>query len=122
MRLGTRSSPSSASAAPPSAAGARSARPCEGLGIVVKVGIHAGEVESDDRTMSGLTVFTGARITGAAQPGEVLVSNTVKELVAGSSPSRSGGRTSSGAAGGMAALYARRTRGERSHVISSPVD
>ena len=56
----------------------------QGLGIAVRVGIHAGEVEYDDRTMSGLTVFTGIRITGVAQPGEVLVSNTVKELVAGS--------------------------------------
>jgi class 3 adenylate cyclase len=56
----------------------------QGLGITVRVGIHAGEVEYDDRTMSGITVFTGVRITGAAQPGEVLVSNTVKDLVAGS--------------------------------------
>ena len=52
--------------------------------MAVRVGIHAGEVEYDDRTMSGLTVFTGIRITGAAQPGEIFVSNTVKELVAGS--------------------------------------
>jgi class 3 adenylate cyclase len=56
----------------------------QGLGITVKVGIHAGEVEYDDRTIGGITVFTGARITGAAQPGEILVSNTVKDLVAGS--------------------------------------
>ena len=56
----------------------------QGLGITVRVGIHAGEVEHDDRTMSGITVFTGVRIAGIAQPGEVLVSNTVKELVAGS--------------------------------------
>jgi class 3 adenylate cyclase len=56
----------------------------QGLGIAVKVGIHAGEVEYDDRTMGGITVITGARITGAAQPGEVLVSNTIKELVTGS--------------------------------------
>ena len=50
----------------------------------MKVGIHAGEVESDDRTMSGITVFTGFRIIQIAQAGEVLVSNTVKDLVAGS--------------------------------------
>jgi len=55
-----------------------------GLGMAVKVGIHAGEVEYVDQTMGGITVFTGHRIMGAAQPGEVLVSNTVKELVAGS--------------------------------------
>lgn len=56
----------------------------QGLELAVKVGIHAGEVESDDTTMSGITVFTGFRITEIAQPGEVLVSHTVKELVAGS--------------------------------------
>jgi class 3 adenylate cyclase len=56
----------------------------QGLGLAVKVGIHAGEVESDDSTMSGITVFTGFRIAQIAQPGEVLVSRTVKELVAGS--------------------------------------
>ena len=56
----------------------------QGLGIVVRVGIHAGEVEYADRPMSGMTVFTGIRITGVAQPGEVLVSTTAKDLVAGS--------------------------------------
>ena len=56
----------------------------QGLGMAVRVGIHAGEVEYDDRTMSGITVFMGILITAVAQPGEVLVSNTVKELVAGS--------------------------------------
>jgi len=52
--------------------------------MAVRVGIHAGEVEYDDTTMSGITVFTGNRIMAVAQPGEVLVSSTVKELVAGS--------------------------------------
>jgi class 3 adenylate cyclase len=56
----------------------------QGLGMAVRVGIHAGEVESDDRIISGITVNTGSRITGIAQPGEVVVSNPVKELVAGS--------------------------------------
>jgi class 3 adenylate cyclase len=54
----------------------------QGLRITVKVGIHAGEVEYDD--ISGITVLTGARIMGAGQSGEVLVSHTVTELVAGS--------------------------------------
>jgi class 3 adenylate cyclase len=57
----------------------------QGLGMALKVGIHAGEVEyDDDGTASGITVFTGFRITQIAQPGEVLVSNTVKDLVVGS--------------------------------------
>jgi class 3 adenylate cyclase len=55
-----------------------------GLGMAVRVVIHAGEVEYDDGTLGGITVNTGSRITGMAQPGEVLVSNPVKELVAGS--------------------------------------
>jgi class 3 adenylate cyclase len=54
------------------------------LGMAVRVGIHAGEVEYDDRTIGGITVNTGVRITGIAQPSEILVSRTVKELVAGS--------------------------------------
>jgi class 3 adenylate cyclase len=54
------------------------------LGMTLRVGIHAGEVEYADGSISGITVHTGFRITGAAQPGEILVSNTVKELVAGS--------------------------------------
>jgi class 3 adenylate cyclase len=56
----------------------------QGLGMAVTIGIHAGEVEYDDRGISGITVFTGFKIMQAAQPGEVLVSSTVKELVAGS--------------------------------------
>ena len=56
----------------------------QGLGMAVRVGIHAGEVEYDDGTISGITVNTGSRIMGAAQPGEVLVSHTVKDLMAGS--------------------------------------
>ncbi len=56
----------------------------QGLGMAVKVGIHAGEVEYDDGSISGITVHTGFRIAGAAQPGEVFVSNTVKDLVTGS--------------------------------------
>jgi class 3 adenylate cyclase len=56
----------------------------QGLEMAVRVGIHAGEVEYDDGTISGITVNTGSRIMGAAQPGEVLVSHTVKDLMAGS--------------------------------------
>jgi class 3 adenylate cyclase len=55
-----------------------------GLGMAVRAGIHAGEVEYDDTTMSGITVFTGVRIAAVAQPNEVLVSSTVKDLVGGS--------------------------------------
>ena len=55
----------------------------QGLGMAVRVGIHAGEVEYDDGTISGITVNTGHRIMEVAQPSEIFVSNTVKELMAG---------------------------------------
>src|SRR5262249_42934153 len=55
-----------------------------GLGVAVRVGVHAGEVEYLDQAIGGIAMFTGHRIMAAAQPGEVLVSHTVKELVAGS--------------------------------------
>src|SRR5712691_5089099 len=54
------------------------------LGMAVQVGIHAGEVEYADRPMTGITVVTGVRITRVAQPSEVLVSHTDKDLVTGS--------------------------------------
>ena len=55
-----------------------------GLGIEVRVGIHAGECERIDDKLSGITVSTGARVGALAGSGEVLVSSTVKDLVAGS--------------------------------------
>ncbi|MGH8063642.1 MAG: adenylate/guanylate cyclase domain-containing protein [Candidatus Entotheonellia bacterium] len=54
------------------------------LGIEVRVGVHAGEVEHEGEEVTGITVNTGSRVTGMADPGEVLVSSTVKDLVAGS--------------------------------------
>lgn len=53
------------------------------LSLEVRSGIHAGEVESHGREISGITVNTGARVAAAAHPGEVLVSSTVRDLVAG---------------------------------------
>ena len=55
-----------------------------GLGIAVRVGIHSGECEVIGEKVGGIAVHTGARIAGQAGPGEVLVSSTVKDLVAGS--------------------------------------
>ncbi len=53
------------------------------LGLEVRSGIHAGEVEGHGREISGIAVHTGARVAAAAHPGEVLVSSTVRDLVAG---------------------------------------
>ena len=55
-----------------------------GLGLEVRAGIHTGECELADGKVAGLAVHVGARIAGSAGPGEVLVSGTVKDLVAGS--------------------------------------
>ena len=54
------------------------------LGIEVRVGIHTGECERVGNKIAGLAVNVGARVSAAAAPGEVLVSGTVKDLVAGS--------------------------------------
>jgi class 3 adenylate cyclase/pimeloyl-ACP methyl ester carboxylesterase len=54
------------------------------LGIEVRAGLHTGECEIADGKIAGIAVSTGARITAEASPGEVLVSSTVKDLVAGS--------------------------------------
>jgi class 3 adenylate cyclase len=54
------------------------------LGIEVRAGVHTGEVESIDGKVGGLGVHVGSRVSAAAGPSEVLVSSTVKDLVAGS--------------------------------------
>ncbi|MDX6591959.1 MAG: hypothetical protein QOJ13_1155 [Gaiellales bacterium] len=54
------------------------------LGIDVRCGLHAGEIELDGQDIAGIAVAIGARIGAMAQPGEVLVSSTVKDLVIGS--------------------------------------
>jgi len=55
-----------------------------GLGIELRAGLHTGEVELRGDDVGGLAVHIAARVEAAAQPGEVLVSRTVKDLVAGS--------------------------------------
>jgi class 3 adenylate cyclase len=54
------------------------------LGIEVRSGLHAGECEVVGEKISGIAVHIGARVATNAAPGEVLVSNTVRDLVAGS--------------------------------------
>lgn len=53
------------------------------LDLVVRVGLHAGECERAGTALRGVAVHVGARIGAAAEPGEVLVSSTVRDLVAG---------------------------------------
>jgi class 3 adenylate cyclase/esterase/lipase len=54
------------------------------LGLDVRAGLHTGECELVDGKVAGIAVHTGARVASQAQAGEVLVSSTVKDLVAGS--------------------------------------
>jgi len=54
------------------------------LGIEVRAGLHTGECEVIGDKVGGIAVHIGARVAGLAKPSEVLVSNTVKDLVAGS--------------------------------------
>ncbi len=54
------------------------------LGSEIRAGVHTGEVELRGDDLGGIAVSIGARVMGEADPGEVLVSSTVKDLVVGS--------------------------------------
>ena len=54
------------------------------LGIEVRIGVHAGEVEVRGQDIAGMAVHIGARVAALAAPGEVLASSTVREIVTGS--------------------------------------
>jgi DNA-binding SARP family transcriptional activator/pimeloyl-ACP methyl ester carboxylesterase len=54
------------------------------LGLDVRAGVHTGEIEQANGSVRGIAVHITARIAAAARPGEVVVSSTVKDLVAGS--------------------------------------
>jgi class 3 adenylate cyclase len=54
------------------------------LNVQIRAGVHTGEVDITDHDIGGIAVHIAARVVAAAQPGEVLVSSTVKDLSAGS--------------------------------------
>jgi pimeloyl-ACP methyl ester carboxylesterase len=54
------------------------------LGVQLRVGVHTGECEVLGEKYSGIAVHLGARVASAADPGQVLVTSTVKDLVVGS--------------------------------------
>src|SRR5207237_1265209 len=54
------------------------------LGLEVRAGLHTGECELAGDAVRGIAVHTGARVAAVAAPGEVLVTSTVRDLVAGS--------------------------------------
>lgn len=53
------------------------------MGVAVRIGLHSGEVELRGDDIAGIAVHIGARVAALAEPGEVLVSRTVADLVAG---------------------------------------
>jgi pimeloyl-ACP methyl ester carboxylesterase len=59
-------------------------RTARDLGLEARAGVHTGEVERDKGAVRGIAVHTAARIAGLAGANEVLVSSTVRDLVAGS--------------------------------------
>ncbi len=54
------------------------------LGLEIRVGLHTGEIERRGDDISGVGVHIAARIAQIADPGQVLVSSTVRDLVVGS--------------------------------------
>ena len=54
------------------------------LGLEIRAGLHTGECEIRGDDLGGIAVHVGARVAGLAGPGEILVSRTVVDLVAGS--------------------------------------
>ena len=63
---------------------ARDLRAVRPLGIEIRAGLHTGEVAISGGNADGIAVNIGARVAGLADPGAVLASSTVKDLVAGS--------------------------------------
>ena len=55
-----------------------------GIGVQIRAGLHTGEVELRDGDVGGIAVHIAARVLAAAQPGDILASRTVRDLVVGS--------------------------------------
>ena len=54
-----------------------------GLDIEIRVGIHTGEIERGETGVGGIGVHIAARVLGAAEPGQVVVTRTVRDLATG---------------------------------------
>jgi pimeloyl-ACP methyl ester carboxylesterase/class 3 adenylate cyclase len=64
----------------------------ERRGLVLRIGVHTGECEVVDGDLRGIAIHVGARLVECADPGEIVVSSTVRDLVAGSGIRFSEGR------------------------------
>jgi class 3 adenylate cyclase len=56
----------------------------QSLGLDIRAGVHAGEVDAHGHEIRGLAMHIGQRICVTAEPGQLLVSSTVRDLLAGS--------------------------------------
>jgi class 3 adenylate cyclase len=56
----------------------------DALGLQIRAGVHTGEVERRGDDVGGIGVNIGSRVAALAEPGEVWVSRTVKDLTTGS--------------------------------------
>jgi class 3 adenylate cyclase len=56
----------------------------QAIGLQIRIGLHTGECETVAGKAAGIAVHIGARVSAAAGPGELFVTSTVKDLVAGS--------------------------------------
>jgi class 3 adenylate cyclase len=54
------------------------------IGVAIRAGVHTGEVEVRGERIGGLAVHIGARVAASGGAGDIVVSNTVKDLLAGS--------------------------------------
>ena len=59
-------------------------RPCLWERLGVRIGLHTGECQVKGDSLEGLAIHIAARVSGTAKAGEIVVSSTVKDLVAGS--------------------------------------
>jgi len=55
-----------------------------GMGLDIRAGMHAGEVDLQRRDVAGIGVHIASRVIGEAEPSQIVVSRTVRDLVAGS--------------------------------------
>ena len=93
--------------------------------LAVRVGIHTGECERRGGDLAGLTVHIAARVAGCAGPDEVLVSRTVRDLLAGTELRFADrGETPEGDSGAVATLRSRsvRTRPHERIAVAVAVD
>jgi class 3 adenylate cyclase len=60
------------------------AEAARGLGLQIRAGLHTGECELRNGDVGGIAVHIGARVMSSADPDEILVSSTVKDLTVGS--------------------------------------